>query len=78
MKAINSSERDVCLTVHREIGILTHFSPVPHFYTPSKRQKTKCFLKFSGDIEMWHWTKMGYSTLIIHSAQCRLFTSAQL
>ena len=38
---------------------LTHFSPVPHFYTPWKRQKTKGFLTFSGVIEMWHWTKMG-------------------
>ena len=33
---------------------------MPHFYTPWKRQKTKGFLTFSGDIEMWHWTKMGY------------------
>ena len=51
--------------------ILTHFSSVPHFYTPWKRQKTKGFLMFSGGIEnqrfsdvcmgveMWHWTKMG-------------------
>ena len=38
---------------------LTHFSPVSHFYTPWKRQKTKGFLTFSGGIEMWHWTKMG-------------------
>ena len=50
--------------------ILTHFSSVSHFYTPWKRQKTKGFLMFSGDIEnqrfsdvfrgveMWHWTKM--------------------
>ena len=26
------------------IIILTHFSPVPHFYTPRKRQKTFGFL----------------------------------
>ena len=38
---------------------LTHFSPVLHFYTPWKRQKTKGFLTFSGGKEMWHWTKMG-------------------
>ena len=38
---------------------LTHFSPVSHFHVPWKRQKTKGFLKFSGGIEMWHWTKMG-------------------
>ena len=37
---------------------LTHFSPVPHFYTPWKHQKTFGFLTFSGGIEMWHWTKM--------------------
>ena len=38
---------------------LTHFSPMPHFYTPWKRQKTIGFLAFSGGIEMWHWIKMG-------------------
>ena len=32
--------------------ILTNFSPVSHFYTPWKRQKTKGFLTFSGGIEM--------------------------
>ena len=39
---------------------LTHFSPVSHFYTRWKRQKTKVFLTFSRGIEMWHWTKMAY------------------
>ena len=38
---------------------LIHFSPVSHFHTPWKLQKTFGFLKFSGGIEMWHWTKMG-------------------
>ena len=38
---------------------LTHFSPMSHFYTPWKRQKTIGFLTFSGGIEMGHWTKMG-------------------
>ena len=33
---------------------LTHFSPVSHFYTRWKRQKTKVFLTFSRGIEMWH------------------------
>ena len=42
------------------VSLLTHFSRVSHFYTPWKRQKTKDFLTFSGGIEMWHWTKMGY------------------
>ena len=41
------------------IDKLTHFSPVPHFYTPWKRQKTFGFLTFSGGLEMWRWTKMG-------------------
>ena len=31
---------------------LTHFSPVSHFYTPLKCQKTKDFLTLSGGIEM--------------------------
>ena len=37
---------------------LTHFSPMSHFYTSWKRQKTIGFLRFSGGLEMWHWTKM--------------------
>ena len=32
--------------------LLTHFSPVAHFYTPKKRQKTFGFLSFSEGIEM--------------------------
>ena len=32
--------------------LLTHFSPVSHFYTPTKRQKTFGFLLFSEGIEM--------------------------
>ena len=43
---------------HNIFKILTHFSPMPHFYTPRKRQKTISLLTFSGGIEMWHWTKM--------------------
>ena len=38
---------------------LTHFSPVWHFYTPWKRQKTKGFQTFLGGIEMSLWTNMG-------------------
>ena len=38
---------------------LTHFSPMFHFYTRSKRQKTKGFLMFLGDIEMEHRAKIG-------------------
>ena len=37
---------------------LTHFSPMSHFYTPWKRQKTYGFLTFLEGIEMWHWIKM--------------------
>ena len=40
-------------------ALLTHFSPVSHFYTPWKRQQNKGFLTFSGGMELWHWTKMG-------------------
>ena len=51
------------LSYKRKKGILrwflTHFSPVSHFYTPWKRQKTCGFLTFLGGIETWHWTKMG-------------------
>ena len=36
----------------------TYFSPMFHFYTPWKRQKTFGFLTFSGSIEMSHCTKM--------------------
>ena len=39
--------------------VLTHFSPISHFYTPWKRQKTIGFVIFSGGIEIWYWTKMG-------------------
>ena len=45
------------------IIMLTHFSPISHFYAPWKRQKTICltlgFLTFPVSIEMWHSTKMG-------------------
>ena len=34
---------------------LTYFSPISHFYSPWKSQNTYSFLKFWGDIEMWHW-----------------------
>ena len=39
---------------------LTNISPMSHFYTPWKRQKTVGFLTFSASIDMWHWTKMGW------------------
>ena len=39
--------------------LLSQFSLMLQFYTPSKCQKAKGFLMFSGDIEMEHWAKMG-------------------
>ena len=72
----NQELKEKALTVKKElpeicrerslyfIDNLTHFSPVSHFYTPWKRQKTFGFLTFSeglaflGGIEMWHWNKM--------------------
>ena len=43
----------------RYTELLTHFSPVSHFYIHWERQKTFGFLTFSGSIEMWNWAKMG-------------------
>ena len=37
--------------------LLAHFSSTVHVYTPRKRQKTKSFLMFLGDIETKHWPK---------------------
>ena len=37
---------------------LTHFSPIFHFYTPWKVQRTSGFLTCSGGIEMEHWVKI--------------------
>ena len=42
-------EKDICVT---------RFSPMFHFYTPWKRQKTS-FSNVSEGIEMEYWTKMG-------------------
>ena len=39
--------------------VLTHFTPMFHFYTPNKRQRTFGFRMFSGDAKMEHWAKMG-------------------
>ena len=40
-------------------GTLTHFTPMFRFYTPSKRQKTKGFVAFSGVIEKQDRCEMG-------------------
>ena len=36
--------------------LLTHFNPMLHFYKPLKMSANQ---RFSGGIEMEHWTKMG-------------------
>ena len=48
----------ICMNVPL-IFHLTHLSPMFHFYTPWKRQKTFSFLTFSGVIELEHWAKIG-------------------
>ena len=45
-----SLKLDLCKQALSGFVILTHFSPVSHFDTPCKRQKTKGFLTFSGGI----------------------------
>ena len=35
-----------------KIYLLTHFSPISHFYTPRKLQKTYGFLTFAEGIKM--------------------------
>ena len=39
--------------------LLTHFKSIVHFYTPQKRQKTRGFPTFSGDIKMKNRSKIG-------------------
>ena len=61
---------------------LTYFSPMSHFYTPWKSQKTIGFLTFSEGIEMWHWTKR-IKTPVSHSffnkvAGCQLETLSKM
>ena len=45
----------------QRLSHLTHFSPMSHFYTPWKRQKTSSFMTFSGGIK-WNiglkWVKI--------------------
>ena len=51
---------DLCLSAAAFINCyFTHFSPIFHFYTLWKRQKTCGFLTFSGGIEMEYCSKMG-------------------
>ena len=53
-----SHHSHVLIYVQNKSNILTNFSPMLHFYTPWKRQKTFGFLAFSG-IEMEYRTKVG-------------------
>ena len=48
------------LSIRQKFWLLTHFSPLLHFYTPWKHQETFGFLTFSGVKEMEHWVKMGW------------------
>ena len=43
----------------RRPHLLTHISPMFHFYTPWKCQKTFDFLIFSGGAEVEHWAELG-------------------
>ena len=51
----------VCLTIlwGWRFKWLSHFRSMFHFHTPWNWQKTSCFLKFSGGIEIEHWHEMG-------------------
>ena len=51
--AINSAN-----IVNQVKAYLTHFSPMFHFHTSWKRQKSFNFLTFSGGVEMEHWAKL--------------------
>ena len=62
LKSLTTSNKKPRSKIDRQggdYGTFTHFSPVSHFYTPWKRQKTFGFLTFSGGIEMWGWAKIG-------------------
>ena len=52
---------------------LTSLILMLHFYSTRKRQKSRCFLTFSGCIEMEHWILMWtgsrYQTDFVHSRQ---------
>ena len=46
-------------SIHVDLmSLLTHFSPIFHFYDPWKRQKTFSFLTFSGGVEVGYWAKI--------------------
>ena len=58
-KVNNKDTRMASIDIIQMSLLLILFSPMFHFYTPQKRQKTIGFLTFSGDIEIKHWGKMG-------------------
>ena len=39
-------------------GLLTHFTPMAHFYIPLKYEKPEVFPTFSGGIEIEQWSEM--------------------
>ena len=44
--------------------VLTHFQLMFHFYISWKHQKTGGFLMFLGGIEVEHWLKIGWLSII--------------
>ena len=57
--------------VNQVKAYLTHFSPMFHFHTSWKRQKSFNFLTFSGGVEMEHWAKLGEDvSRILQVSQC--------
>ena len=51
-------------------NLTTHFSPMFHFYTPWKRQKTQGFLTFSGGIKV----RLSALNLVLISASLTYFS----
>ena len=62
--------RDWTLVIYRSLIefslFLIHYSPMSHFYTPWKRQKTHGFLTFSRGIEIDIWLKWVNRSSIKH------------
>ena len=54
-----------------QVDSLTHFNTMSHFYTSWKLQKTYGFLTFFRGLEMWHWTKMGWSLFVEQFGFCK-------
>ena len=48
----------------KRLIFLTHFTTMFYFCTPWKHYNIAWFLSFSGDIEMEHWSEMGFLYLL--------------